>query len=395
MSKVNIFASSQTWIEGEAVRQLHATADLAGMRACVGMPDLHPGKGSPNGAAFLCDFIHPNLVGTDNGCGVSLWTTDILVHKARADRLIARLDGLDRNWDGDIARWLIDRNIAPTAYDASLGTPGHGNHFIEIQQVVDIFNETLFNELGLSKDRLCLTVHSGSRGFGEAILYEYTAKYGAAGVTADSAEGQYYLGQNRHAVDWAMANRDLCAHRVLEALRTDGQRLLDICHNSVSLVTMEGCQCWLHRKGAAPSDCGVVMIPGSRGDLSFVVKPVAGRNDALYSLAHGAGRKFSRTDAHGKLANLYRDRDIRQNRWGGRVICGERPLLWEEAPECYKDIQTVIDDMVNLGLIEVIATVRPLVTFKTSEGAVIEERRERKTWQRERDMARQMKKKNH
>jgi release factor H-coupled RctB family protein len=133
-----------------------------------------------------------------------------------------------------------------------------------------------------------------------------------------------------------------------------------------------------------------VVIPGSRNDLSFIVQPVADRDDALWSLAHGAGRKIARNDAQGKLANLYRNRDIQQNQWGGRIICGERPLLWEEAPECYKDIATVIGDLVMFGLINVIATVRPLVTFKTSEGAK-EMQRERKEWQRDRAAARSAK----
>ena len=30
---------------------------------------------------------------------------------------------------------------------------------------------------------------------------------------------------------------------------------------------------WLHRKGAAPTDKGCVVIPGSRGSYSYLVKP--------------------------------------------------------------------------------------------------------------------------
>jgi len=50
-TQVRLFASSKSWIEGEAVRQLYATAKLDGVRRAVGFPDLHPGKGSPVGAA--------------------------------------------------------------------------------------------------------------------------------------------------------------------------------------------------------------------------------------------------------------------------------------------------------------------------------------------------------
>ena len=46
-TQVRLFASAQSWIEGEAVRQLYATARLDGVRGVVGFPDLHPGKGTP------------------------------------------------------------------------------------------------------------------------------------------------------------------------------------------------------------------------------------------------------------------------------------------------------------------------------------------------------------
>ena len=42
--KVKIVASPSTWIEGETLRQLDATAELTGMKSVVGLPDAHPGK---------------------------------------------------------------------------------------------------------------------------------------------------------------------------------------------------------------------------------------------------------------------------------------------------------------------------------------------------------------
>ena len=51
--RVTLIASDDTWIEGNAIQQLHTTARLAGMRRVAGMPDLHPGRGYPVGAAFF------------------------------------------------------------------------------------------------------------------------------------------------------------------------------------------------------------------------------------------------------------------------------------------------------------------------------------------------------
>ena len=50
---------------------------------------------------------------------------------------------------------------------------------------------------------------------------------------------------------------------------------------------------------------------------------------------------------------------------GGRVVCESRDLLYEEAPMAYKNIEHVIGDMIHAGLISVIATLRPLLTYKT------------------------------
>lgn len=50
---VQIISSEKSWFESEALRQLHKTAELVGMKAAIGLPDLHPGKGSPVGAAIL------------------------------------------------------------------------------------------------------------------------------------------------------------------------------------------------------------------------------------------------------------------------------------------------------------------------------------------------------
>lgn len=49
---VNYIATESTWIESKAIQQLQTTANLPNMLAVVGMPDLHPGRGYPIGAAF-------------------------------------------------------------------------------------------------------------------------------------------------------------------------------------------------------------------------------------------------------------------------------------------------------------------------------------------------------
>jgi release factor H-coupled RctB family protein len=57
--------------------------------------------------------------------------------------------------------------------------------------------------------------------------------------------------------------------------------------------------------------------------------------------------------------------ELVQTPLGGRVICEERDLLYEGAPAAYKNIEAVIHDLVEAGLVSVIATFRPLLTYKT------------------------------
>jgi release factor H-coupled RctB family protein len=108
-----------------------------------------------------------------------------------------------------------------------------------------------------------------------------------------------------------------------------------------------------------------VVIPGSRGSLSYLVKPLGDGASRAWSLAHGAGRKWARSEARQRMRERFGMHQLTQTPLGGRVICGERDLLYEEAPAAYKNIEEVIQGLVDAGLASVIATFRPLLTYKT------------------------------
>src|SRR6476646_4521353 len=104
---VRLFASSKSWIEGEALRQLYAASRLEGMRVTAGFPDLHPGKGSPVGAAFVTDgVIYPYLIGGDIGCGMALFKTDLVRRDAKLDRWAQIPFDLEHAWTSKIAEVL-------------------------------------------------------------------------------------------------------------------------------------------------------------------------------------------------------------------------------------------------------------------------------------------------
>lgn len=360
--RTRIVASPASWIEGEAQRQLRATSALAGVQWAVGMPDLHPGKGHPVGAAVMTDgVVYPHLVGGDIGCGMALFATDVSAHRAKPERLAKRLRGLEGSWEGDAAEWLRARGVADTLFVESLGTIGGGNHFAELQAVESIEDRARLEALGLDERSLVLLVHSGSRGLGESILRAHVAERGARGAETSSDEGRRYLREHDEAMAWARANRALIAHRVATAVGAELRAVLDLCHNA---VTASGGG-WLHRKGAAPHGEGVVAIPGSRGALAYLVDPLGDGIACGLSLAHGAGRKWTRSDARARMRERFRAADLLRTPLGGAVVCDDKDLLFEEAPDAYKRIDRVVADLVDAGACRVLATLRPVVTYKT------------------------------
>ena len=373
---VRLFASTQSWIEGEAVRQLYATAKLDGVRHAVGFPDLHPGKGSPVGAAFVTEgVIYPHLIGGDIGCGMALFTTDLVRRDAKLDRWAKLPFNLEHPWDEDLAGFLAERDLESTDFDSGLGTIGGGNHFAELQTIEKVLDANGFAKLGLARQQLVVLVHSGSRGLGEATLRAHLDEHRANGVRADSAAAEDYLRRHDFALRWAKANRELIARRFLTAIGAEVDCLWDGCHNSITRLAspsplnrvMDGYDhnVFIHRKGAVAADSDFVVIPGSRGSLSYLVKTTGDGEGHAWSLAHGAGRKWTRSDARQRMRERFSVSELVQTSLGGRVVCEERDLLYEEAPAAYKNIEGVIADLVAAGLVSVIATLRPLLTYKT------------------------------
>ena len=360
---IHTFYSSRSWIEGNATKQLENVASLSGVKAVAGMPDLHPGKYGPVGCSILSDRIHPQLVGSDIGCGMALFQLDLAVRKFRVDKAAGRLRALDGPWEGDVQRAVAEAGLAPSPFDASLGTIGGGNHFCELQAIEEILVPEVAAKAELDSSQAYLLVHSGSRGLGFSILQRQLMA-DAAPLDPTSETGRAYLAEHDAAVRWAALNRHVIAARASQAVSATCNVIANLSHNLVE-ETGGGV---LHRKGTAPADRGLVPIPGSRGTLSYLVEPLAAnRPETLASLAHGAGRKFDRASMHGRIRTGKTDRaKLTRNPFGGMIVCEDRNLLVEEAPEAYKSIDRVIADLADFGLARVVATFRPLVTFKTA-----------------------------
>ncbi|KAG0045004.1 hypothetical protein BGZ83_009739 [Gryganskiella cystojenkinii] len=374
--------AKKSYVDPEANAQLNRTAMLPGMRRVVGQPDLHPGNQYPIGATFITQkFIYPALIGNDIGCGMAVYKTR-LSSDIKPQKIVDKLHHLEGKWtEGDPHQFLIsqlgeEHSETGKAHLDQLGTLGGGNHFAEFVVMEQRVDTDLCDSFGLVDNKTYLIVHSGSRKFGQAVLESSNSSQTKAekkltGIDVDTPLGQAYLQQHDLACAWAKTNRELIAHRVLTRLNAeeDAEKILDIWHNNVQEKQIDSLDstrpCWIHRKGAAPSDRGLVVIPGSRGHVSYLVMPHGDQERNGFSLAHGAGRLLPRAKALQKRPQASKQASIsalQTTALGSSVICEDTDLLFEEQPDAYKDITDVIEDL--SPFVKVVAVLRPICTYK-------------------------------
>lgn len=418
-------------LEEKAVTQLLAFAAVGtpsrpqGVCHACATPDFHPGTTVPVGAivATPVDVAIPAAIGTDINCGMRLITTGISKNQAalRKADLVARLkrllleSGRDLPMTGESFARLFDASLpdfvaglpkkglwqrvdrdalvaelaacigldrltghssfAPEALladrelrDPCLGTPGSGNHFVELQEVEEIYDRKAAYEHGLKVGDLAVMIHSGSRDVGFYVggrfmdrakeAWPRGMKHPASGLYG--LEGQLareYLAAMGTAARYAWFNRVALGEMVRSALEdtlglSASRVVVDVPHN----VVLEERGLNIHRKGATPAHVGdLAIIPGSMGTASYLAHGM-GSPDWLYSCSHGAGRTLRRQAAR----RLTTSRE--EGTWECVTVREERRI--EEAPEAYKDIGPVIAIQEEHGLIESIARFRPWITFK-------------------------------
>jgi tRNA-splicing ligase RtcB (3'-phosphate/5'-hydroxy nucleic acid ligase) len=278
--------------------------------------------------------------------------------------------------------------------DAILGTIGGGNHFVEIG-VVDMVVDSVFaSAAGIRRGALVIVVHSGSLDFGQRVGTAARERMQCAGQTCGdrriveidrSDHFSRYIDGHANAANAAFANRLLIGLATVEAIeKTVGRRIehhlvYDAPHNTVWTYGTKV----RHRKGACPARgpedmVGTpyawlgepVILPGSMGDGTWLLKGL-GSGDGLSSSAHGAGRKLSRGQARvaGEMPSNLRvvgpiDPDSAMMRGRADIRSEVLARLKEEAPAAYRPIDSVVDPMVDAGLVGRVAKIRPMLTIK-------------------------------
>ncbi len=448
-----IYASEQLIreMDEKVYEQAVNVATLPGIvKASYAMPDAHWGYGFPIGgvAAFDPDaggVVSAGGVGFDISCGVRTLLTGLVrddieaVKKELVDELFRQVPAgvgstglirlnvqeLDAMLAGG-ARWAVAKGYGyredlerieeqgcmqgaepAEVSDKSkkrqrdeMGTLGSGNHYLEVQEVVEVFQEKIAAVYGVKEGDIVVSIHCGSRGLGHQIgtefLKEMTAAAAAHGIALPERElacapirssvGQRYLDAMRAGINCALANRQIITHLTRNAFanilpRADLRLLYDVSHNTCKIeehaIDGETKQLFVHRKGATrafgPGHPDVpaalrsagqpVLIGGSMGTSSYILAGTEqGEERAFSSACHGAGRAMSRHAA--------------QKRWRGRQLIDElagRGILIrspsmrgvsEEAPGAYKDVTAVVDAAEMAGLARKVARLDPLLCIK-------------------------------
>lgn len=349
-----LISNEKNWMEQTAKDQLAGVSRLPDVIKTAGLPDLHAGK-TPVGMAVLTkERIYPHLIGNDIGCGMGLFETEVKVKKFKQTKWVSKLNHIR-----ELSDLWIENPYNEESPIQSLGTIGGGNHFVEFQSLHSIENENLFSELNLSGDKIMMLVHSGSRGYGESILRSYL---NPEGFTENSESAKTYKKAHDNALLWAERNRYLTVVKLLRYLGVSekARTAIDCCHNYLEKTELG----WIHRKGTTSALKGPVIIPGSRGTFTYICMPKKDTGISLNSLSHGAGRKWARSLCKSRIKNKY-DRDsIRSTSFKSQVICHDTNLLFQEAPEAYKNIEDIIQSLIQFDLIDVVASLKPLITFK-------------------------------
>ena len=431
--------------------QVTNVATLPGIvGASYAMPDAHWGYGFPIGgvAAFDADdggVVSAGGVGFDISCGVRTHLTHLpraeimKVQGELADSLYAQVPvgvgshgkiTLDETETTAMlvggAHWAVARGYgrpddlerieesgrqedaepsfvsdqARKRQRREMGTLGSGNHYLEVQEIAEIFHAGTAEAYGLKKGESVVTIHCGSRGLGHQIGTEFLREMAVAAETygialpdrelacapIKSEVGQRYLGAMRAAINCALANREIIGHLARQVFgRLFGERdlplMFDVSHNTCKVephaVRSVARHLYVHRKGATrafgPDHPSLpealrswgqpVLIGGSMGTGSYILVGTRESEKLAFSSAcHGAGRQMSRHEA------------VRT--WGGRQVVDKlkaqgilirSPSLRgvaEEAPGAYKDVRAVVDAAEDAGLARKVARLAPLICVK-------------------------------
>jgi tRNA-splicing ligase RtcB len=278
-----------------------------------------------------------------------------------------------------------------------LGTIGAGNHFLDFLSVDKIFDLKAAEVYGLKKNQVVILIHCGSRGLGHQVASDYIKKmedeYGTdklpdrelAAAPVNSKLGKEYLSAMAAAANFSFANKQVLIYFIREEMKKhfpnpEIEVVYEVCHNIAKIEEYEirgkKMKVCVHRKGATRSygpgrkeiplpyrTIGQpVIIPGSMGTASYIMSGQKRSEKITFgSSVHGAGRKMSRSSA----VKMIKGESTKKRLLKENIIVesGSARLVAEESPEVYKDIDSVVETIHNLGISKKVARLKPFIVI--------------------------------
>jgi tRNA-splicing ligase RtcB len=431
--------------------QVTNVATLPGIeKASYAMPDAHWGYGFPIGGVAAFDpeqggVVSAGGVGFDISCGVRALHTGLTLEDIRpvkeqlAEALFRKVPagvgsrgklhldskGMDAMLAGG-ARWAVENGYGTKAdldrieergcmagadpdqvsayakkrQQDEMGTLGSGNHYLEVQHVVKVFDAGIASVFGIREGDIMVSIHCGSRGLGHQIGTEFLRSMAISAVRhgielpdrelacapIESDIGRNYLGAMRAAINCALANRQIITHLVRETFarvlpQAELPMLYDVSHNTCKVeehvIDGKPRRLFVHRKGATrafgpghPDITPVlreigqpVLIGGTMGTASYIlIGTREGMGLAFGSACHGAGRSMSRHQA----TRQWRGRELIDQLESQGILIRSPSYrgVAEEAPGAYKDVSAVVDAADQAKLSRKVARLEPLVCVK-------------------------------
>ncbi|MFC1517118.1 RtcB family protein [Candidatus Margulisiibacteriota bacterium] len=390
--------------QNQAFEYIRKLEKLDIFKKIILLPDFQKGLSVPIGTVTVGDknsIVSPELVGDDIGCGYLLLKTDLYKYELQDVEIASLMEtikyALEREklykysesllykgtgvLDNELSiayeqynkikiRKKMDEQIAELKLNElgarSFGTIGKGNHFLEMQYVSDIRDPARDNHL--SKGNILFLIHTGSRNIGSAISQHYLNKlknseFSFPGGPLSSPMVQEYLNAYNMAMNFSFANRLAIANVINQkikqkfGLNTNAEVISNASHNYVEINR----DTIIHRKGANTVDTDrITPLPGTVANGTYYVAGSPAASKLTYNtIGHGAGRLMSSNRARFKL-------DIKKYKEQLRKIYTTYHLkqMLHEAPNAYKDIDAVMDSLMQFDLIKPLYKANALASYK-------------------------------
>jgi tRNA-splicing ligase RtcB (3'-phosphate/5'-hydroxy nucleic acid ligase) len=288
-----------------------------------------------------------------------------------------------------------------------------GNHFLDMMKVTDIVDNDIAEIFGVKKDQYIFLMHTGSGMLGQYASYFYTPKEKEHRsqkivlemgrrrflkrsnpaheqlrreiplwknkkeyypIDSESELGRMYYTAHRASANQGFANRTILMNNLKKAIKKvfgkdiDLPIIYDMPHGFVEEEMHFGEKVWLHRNGTTRAYGserfgGIgepIFIPSSMSTSCYLGVGMDENESGFFSASHGTGKS---KEKHGEVPH---DRDElmeKMKKSKVKLFNARSRQIIEQDCSHYKDVEKVIEGMVDNKIIKVVAKMDPVAVL--------------------------------